>query len=135
MYVILICASAGSTGSGFHAVNDNGKREHSTRTMQELLRWLVDAGEVSVVAITDDGPELFLIEPCEGLQMHLPAISLRRKHIGRCADLPPLPGIADDPTLRARVLDNLGEDSVARTKRRNKWLRRATYRPGNDIPG
>lgn len=134
MYVILLRSTSHGSGLDFHVVNDNGRREFSSRTMQELLRRLVDAGELSVVAMTDIGPELFLIEPCEGLALTLPALSLRRQHYGRCCEAPPLPGIGGDPTLRARVEDPAWQSPAERTRRRLNWVRRATGLANDDIP-
>ena len=134
MYVLLVRCEAVGRRSTIHLVNEDGARQFSSRTMQEALRWLVDRGEEAVTAMTDDGPELFLIEPCEGLQMTLPSLSLRRAHHGRCCDPPPLPGLSPDPTPRAQILADRQETSDERRQRRAAWVRRATGPAADDGP-
>ena len=77
MYVLLVRCETAGRRSRIHLVDDAGALARSTATVQEALRWLVERDEASVVAMTDDGPELFLIEACEGLQLTLPSLSLR----------------------------------------------------------
>jgi len=134
MYVLLVRCEAAGRRSRIHLVNDDGTRERSAETVQEALRWLVEQGEGSVVAMTDDGPELFLIEPCEGLQMTLPSLSLRRASHGLCGDPPGVPGLSPDPTLRARGLEDSQATRAERRQRRAAWLERATGPVANDNP-
>ena len=134
MYVLLVRCEAAGRRSRIHVVNDEGVLDRSTATVQEALRWLVEQGEGSVVAMTDDGPELFLIEPCEGLQMTLPSLSLRRASHGLCGDPPGVPGLSPDPTLRARTLEDRQETRAERRRRRATWVRRATGPAANDTP-
>ena len=126
MFTLIVCTDGDKQRSTIHLVDEDGRRAHSTETMQAALNWLTGLGEFSVTAITDAGPELFLIEPCEGLQLTLPAYSLRRAFTGRCCDPPPLPGLRPDPTRAARILDELQNANAARRRRRDRWLRRAT---------
>ena len=132
MYVLLVRCEAEGRRSSIHLVDEDGRLEFSTSTMQVALRWLVDRGEETVTAMADDGPELFLIEPCEGLQMTLPSLSLRRAYHGRCCDPPPLPGLRPDPTRFARILDDAKVSPLERRRRRENWVRRATADPAND---
>ena len=132
MYVLLVRCEAPKHRSTIHLVDENGRLEFSSPTMQEALRWLIDRGELSVTAMADDGPELFLIEPCEGLQMTLPSLSLRRAYLGRCCDPPPLPGLRPDPTRFARILDDRKVSPLEARRRRANWVRRATADVAND---
>lgn len=134
MYVLLVRCEAPGRRSTIHLVNEDGGLQYSGPTMAGALRWLVDRDEFTVVAMTDAGSELFLIEPCEGLQMTLPSLSLRRAHLGRCCDPPPLPGLRPDPTLKTRVLEARGETVVERRARRARWIRRATGPAANQNP-
>ena len=126
MYVLLVRCVAAERRSTIHLVDEEGRHAHAAATVQEALAWLVERGEASVVAMTDVGPELFLIEPCEGLTMTLPSLSLRRAFYGRCGEPPPLPGLGPDPALRARILDDRQETALERRARRSAWVRRAT---------
>lgn len=126
MYTLIVCTEGDTHRSTIHLVDDDGRRAHSTETMQAALNWLTALGELTVTAITDAGPELFLIEPCEGLQLTLPAYSLRRAFTGRCCDPPPLPGLRPDPTRAARILDDQASRETQRRRSRERWLRRAT---------
>ena len=126
MEVILVCHHKTGDRASIHLVNEDGKRMHSARTVQNALRWLWDRGERQVVAITDVGPELFLIEECPGLTLTLPSLSMRRAFHGRCDDLAEKLGIGPDLTLRARVLAAAAPDRAAAVRRRKRWLRRAT---------
>ena len=126
MYVLLVRCVAAERRSTIHLVNEEGRHAHATATVQEALAWLVERGEASIVAMTDVGPELFLIEPCEGLQMTLPSPSLRRAFHGRCSDEPPLPGLGPDPTPRARIVEDRQETALDRRRRRSASVRRAT---------
>ena len=125
MYTLIVSVDRTGCRSHIHLVDEDGRRAHSTRTMQAALDWLTGLGEFSVTAITDVGPELFLIEPCEGLQLTLPAYSLRRAFKGRCCDPPPLPGLRPDPTRAARVLEAQQNAVAERRHRRRNWNRRA----------
>jgi len=126
MYVLLVRCVATERRSTIHLVDEQGRHAHAAATVQEALVWLVEQGEASVVGMTDVGPELFLIEPCEGLQMTLPSLSLRRAFHGRCGEPPPLPGLGPDPTLQARVLEDRQETAIGRRRRRSACVRRAT---------
>jgi len=125
MYVLLVRCVAVERRSTIHLVDEQGRHAHATATVQEALAWLVERGEGQVVAMTDDGPELFLIEPCGGLQMTLPSLSLRRAFYGRCCDPPPLPGLGPVPTLRAPILEDRRETATERWRRRFASVRRA----------
>lgn len=126
MYVLMVCCEGPTRRATIHLVDEAGARAWSGPTVQAALCWLDARGEASVVGLTDIGPEVFLIEPCEGLQMTLPVRSLRRAHHGRCCDLPDLPGLGPDPALRAGVLEDRQETVTERRARRGRWLRRAT---------
>ena len=126
MYVLLVCLDRDWGSSWVHVVDDQGKLAHSGPAISDALRWLWDKGEEQVVAMTDVDPELFLIEPCEGLQMTLPALSLRRAHHGHCCDLPALPGLDPDPGLRARLLDGCAEVPFESRARRARSVRHPT---------
>ena len=126
MYVLMVCSEAPLHRSTIHLVDEQGSLAWSGPAVQDALCWLDARGEVSVVALTDVGPELFLIEPCEGLQMTLPSISLRRAHHGHCCDLPDLPGLGPDPALRARVLEDRQETAAERRAQRARSVQRAT---------
>lgn len=132
MYVLLVRCDAVGRRSTIHLVDEDGRLQFSSRTMQEALQWLTGMGEFSVTAMTDVGSELFLIEPCEGLQMTIPSLSLRRAFQGRCCDPPPLPGLQPDPTLAARILEDRQETAIERRQRRATWVRRATADAEND---
>ena len=134
MYVLMVSTESDGPRSRIHLIDEDGRREWSGRTMQEALAWLLDHGELSVTAITDVGPELFLIEPCEGLQMTHPSYSLRRAFHGRCCDPPPLPGLRPDPTRAARVLEAGLDAALERRHRRRKWNRRAAGVAGDVAP-
>lgn len=125
MYVLIVSTEADDNRSRIHLVDEDGKLEWSGRTMQEALDWLIDHGELSVTAITDVGPELFLIEPCAGFQLTLPSYSLRRAHHGRCCEPPALPGLRPDPTRAARVTAQQKDAALELRHRRRKWTRRA----------
>lgn len=126
MYVLLVCHRADQNHASIHLVNEDGGLEHSEATVQNMLRHLWQQGERQVVAMTDDGPELFLIEECDGLTMVLPTLSMRRAFHGRCADLPAFLGVGPDPALRARVLADDAAEARAKLRTRQRWLRRAT---------
>ena len=126
MNVILVCHHGTGDRASIHLVNEDGKRMHSARTVQHALRWLWERGDREIVAMTDIGPELFLIEACAGLTLTLPSLSMRRAFHGRCDALAGKLGIGPDPTLRARVLDAGAPDRAAAQRRRKRWLRRAT---------
>lgn len=126
MYVLVVRCWKPGNPARIHLVDEMGKRAWSGPTVPKALAWLDARGEAWVTAITDDGPELFLIEPCEGLQMTLPSYSLRRSHHGHCCDLPDLPGLGPDPPLRAHVLEDRQETASERRARRARWVRRAT---------
>jgi len=126
MYVLLVRCVATERRSTIHLVDEQGRHAHAAASVQAALAWLVDRDEHQVVAMTDVGPELFLIEPCEGLQMTLPSLSLRRAFYGRCSDEPPLPGLDPDPALRARILEDRQETALDRRRRRSASVRRAT---------
>jgi len=134
MYVLLVRCDAVGRRSTIHLVNEDGRLEFSSHTMQQALRWLIDRGQDSVTAMADDGPELFLIEPCEGLQMTLPSLSLRRAYHGRCCEPPALPGLRPDPARFARLLDDGKVSPPERRRRRENWVRRATADAANDNP-
>ena len=105
MEVILVCHHGPGDRATIHLVNEDGKRMHSARTVQDTLRWLWERGERQVVAMTDIGPELFLIEECAGLTLTLPSLSMRRAFHGRCDAVAEKLGIGPDPTLRAQVAE------------------------------
>ena len=134
MYVLLVRFDGFKQRSSIHVVDQDGDLVKSARTMQEALQWITGMGEFSVVAMTDVGSELFLIEPCEGLQMTLPSYSLRRAFHGRCCDPPPLPGLTPDPTRQARLLDTTALTALEDKRRRANWLRRATGPAADDAP-
>ena len=134
MYVLLVRYDGFKQRSSIHVVNEDGELVKSARTMQEALQWITGMGEFSVTAMTDVGPELFLIEPCEGLQLTLPSYSLRRAFHGRCCDPPPLPGLTPDPTRQARLEDLQLETALEGKRRRANWLRRATGPAAADAP-
>lgn len=126
MYVLLVCHRADQNHASIHLVDEDGALVNSEVTVQNMLRHLWQQGERQVVAMTDEGPELFLIEECDGLTLALPALSMRRAFHGRCADLPGFLGVGPDPTLRARVLAEAAESAAAKRQSRDRWVRRAT---------
>jgi len=126
MYVLLVACEAVDRRSTIHLVNENGLRVFSAKTVQEALAWLDGRGETMVVAMTDVGAELFLIEPCDGLAMSLPAHSLRRAHYGRCCNPPPLPGLGSASADRTQILEDRLETPAESRRRRATWIRRAT---------
>ena len=134
MYTLLVRCENPADRSTIHLVDEDGRLQFSSRTMQEALRWLVERDELSVTAMTDCGPELFLIEPCEGFQMTLPSLSLRRAYHGRCCEPPALPGLRPDSTRAARVVEENDATRTAKRKRRADWVRRATGPAANDNP-
>ena len=134
MYVLVVRTEAPKHRSTIHLVDEDGDLAASFPTMQEALQWITGMGEFSVTAMTDVGPELFLIEPCEGLQMTLPSYSLRRAFHGRCCDPPPLPGLRPDPTPAARVVEDNDAGPLERRRRRATCLRRAAGPAAHDNP-
>lgn len=136
MYVLLVCHQGPSGRYRIHVVDDDGRRAHSAADVGHALRWLWDRDERQVVAMTDVGPELFLIEECSGLTMTLPSYSMRRAFHGVCADVPEKLGVGPDPTLRPRVLEDRQETAKESRERRARWVRRATAHadacPAND---
>jgi len=126
MYVLLVCLDGARDGYEVHLIAENGTLAHSAPEIGDLLKWLWDKGEEQVVAMTNVGAELFLIEECTGLTMVLPSLSLRRAFHGTCAQLPELLGLGPDPTLRARILQDRKELASERRDRRARWVRRAT---------
>lgn len=139
MYVILVCHRPDQHQASIHLVDEQGGLVHSERNVQNMLRHLWQQGEREVVAMTDVGPELFLIEECDGLTMVLPTLAMRRAFHGRCADLPAFLGEGPDPTLRARVLADAADEARAKRRSRQRWVRRATVpdriAPANDNRG
>ncbi len=105
MYTMLVCCDSAGHRQTIHLVNDQGSVAYRAPDVPSALRWLVHRGEDQVVAMTDAGPELFLIEPCGCPTMTLPALSLRRAHHGGCLDLPKLPGLSTGPAARARAAE------------------------------
>lgn len=126
MYVLLVCHRADQNHASIHLVDEDGALVNSEATVQHMLRHLWERGERQVVAMTDAGPELFLIEECAGLTMILPALSMRRAFHGRCEDLPAFLGVGPDPTLRARLLGEAALTAATRLRSRQRWVRRAT---------
>lgn len=134
MYVLLMTCEAAGRRSRIHLADEDGRLVYSTDTMQAALAWILDHGELSVTAMTDVGPELFLIEPCEGLQLTLPSYSLRRAFHGRCCDPPPLPGLQPDQPRAARILEDQQNDQVEKRHRRRKWNRQPAGPAASDDP-
>ena len=134
MYTLLVRYDGFKQRSSIHVVDGDGELVKSARTMQDALQWITGMGEFSVTAMTDVGPELFLIEPCEGLQLTLPSYSLRRAFHGRCCDPPPLPGLEPDPTPKPRTQGREREAAIEAKRRRANWLRRATGPAADDAP-
>jgi hypothetical protein len=134
MHVLVVCVHSVGARSTIHLVDETGALAWSGGSVLAALSWLCEQGEDSVVGITDDGPELFLIERCGCPTMTLPSLSLRRAHYGGCSDLPKLPGLSPDPTLRARGLADDPETLLEQRRRRADWVRRATGPAANDNP-
>lgn len=126
MFTILVCHDGSRERGSIHVVAEDGKVAHSAPTVQRALRWLWDLDERQVVAMTDAGPELFLIEGCTGLTMTLPALSLRRAFHGVCADLPAFLGLGGDPTLRAPVTAHDNSRKARHRRLRQRTVDRAT---------
>lgn len=126
MLTILVCHRPDQHQASIHLIDEQGGLVHSEPNIQNMLRHLWQQGERQLVAMTDAGPELFLIEECDGLTLVLPALSLRRAFHGRCADLPAFLGEGPDPALRARVLAEAADVATAQRRSRERWLRRAT---------
>lgn len=126
MFTLYVCRDGLKDRSTIHLIDETGALAYSGDMVHDALSWLCEQGELDVVAITDDGPELFLIEPCGAPSLQLPSLSLRRQHLGRCCDLPRLPGLDPDPKARAGLLAECPVSAAKRRRRPQQWMRRAT---------
>jgi len=135
MYTLIIVVGGTGSALSVHVVNEEGARVHTAPTVHGALSWLWLHGERQVVAYTDDGPELFLLEPCDHTAMVLPALSLRRSHLGGCCDLPRLRGLDAALADRVEVLEKRPETTLETRRRRKKSLRAGTFLAGHDNPG
>lgn len=122
MYTLLVAIDGTGRRPTIHLVDDRGRLARTETDVPAALAWLVQRGEDQVVAMTDAGPELFLIEPCGCPTMTLPALSLRRSHHGGCGELPQLPGLRPAEHRRARILENDKTTAKEQRKRRRAWL-------------
>ncbi len=134
MHVLFVVVERPGRCPTAHLVNDDGALVHSAPSVHAALSWLWLHGEREVVAYTDDGPELFLVEPCGHPAMVLPSLSLRRSHLGGCCDLPKLRGLGADLPDGAEVLEDRPETPQEARRRRKMWVWRATDPAANDNP-
>ena len=126
MFTLYVCHDGLKHRATIHLIDEAGALVYSGPAVADALRWLQVRGELSVVCMTDIGPELFLIEECGCPTLALPSVSLRRAHLGRCCDPPAILGLEPDPARRAAILDDRAMTGTERRRRRQNWLRRAT---------
>ena len=126
MFTLYVCHDGLKHRARIHLIAEDGALAYSGPSVASALHWLQARDEFSVVCMTDDGAELFLIEPCGCPTLALPSVSLRRAHLGRCDDPPRLLGLEPDPTRRARILGDRALGPAGRVLRRQAWSRRAT---------
>ena len=126
MFTLYVCTGYDQGRSTINLIDESGALAFSGPTVRDVLAWLWARDECTVVCMTDDGPELFLIEACGSPTLCLPSVSMRRAHLGRCDDPPRILGLESDPIRRARILDDRDIGPAARKRRRLDWLRRAT---------
>lgn len=131
LYVLYVVCQGPRQKPSVRLVNEEGALAHSAPDVPMALRWLWGQGEEQVVAMTDEGPELFLIERCDAPALRSPSLSLRRAHAGGCCDLPPLLGLDRGPATRPRGLEDRPETPGERRLHRPYWLRRATSLPAD----
>jgi len=134
VYVLIVVLDRTKRSITVRLVNEDGAVAYSAPSVHAALSWLWLHGEREVVAYTDDGPELFLLETCDHPAMRLPSLSLRRSHLGGCCDLPKLRGLGADLPDGAEVLEDRPETPQERRRRRKMWVRRATGPAANDNP-
>jgi len=134
MHVLFVVVERTGCNPTAHLVNEDGALVHSAPSVHGALSWLWLHGEREVVAYTDAGPELFLLETCDHPVMVLPSLSLRRSHHGGCCDPPKLRGLDAALADRVEVLEDRPELSQDGRRRRKMWVRRATDPAANDNP-
>jgi len=134
MYVLIVVLEGGSRTLTVHVVNEEGARVHSAPSVHGALSWLWLHGERQVVAYTDDGPELFLLEPCDHPAMVLPSLSLRRSHLGGCCHVPRLRGLDLAQPGCAEVREERHETQNQTRRRREATIRHATAHVVQDCP-
>jgi len=132
MHVLFVVVERPGRCPTAHLVNEDGALVHSAPSVHAALSWLWLHDEREVVAHTDAGPELFLLETCDHPAMVLPSLSLRRSHLGGCCDLPKLRGLAAALSDRAAVIEDRAEAPQEARRRRKMWLRAGTGPAAND---
>lgn len=118
MYTLIIATDSLMQNVLIHIVDERNQIAHRASTVDSALSWLWLHDERQVVAMTDDGPELFLIESCSGRVLTLPSLSMRRAHLDRCCDPPKLPGLSPDPPVKTRLIEHDPETHEAKRRRR-----------------